>query len=265
MKLIILLLLTTATLAGCTEAGNKDKSLLKILTQLDPTCSQSDRAKAIESLRHLGTNAFPFMIEEMNSFKWHTPEEKDEEVLSRTRRLRTAFEVFGADLAPLIPEFQANLDTNRNFVSALDGFVAMGDRGAPYLIVAMTNCEPPIRLNAVAAIIKVGTNSAIAKLAVPNLLLLLNDQSALIRCVSVETVGELCAESDNCIAPLLKIALTDSDLVVRSQGVKAIGKISMRLGGMNANTKSVLEEISRQDKSDVVRLCAERVLAGKEP
>jgi hypothetical protein len=157
MRLLAILLLVAATLQGCSEAGNNDKSLSKILMQLDSTSPESDRDKAVESLRHLGTNAFPLLVAEMNSFKWQTPQEKDERIISRTQRLRTAFDVFGTNLAPLTQEFVANLDTNRNFVSALDGLAAMRERGAVHLVEAMTNREPPVRFNAVITIIEVGS------------------------------------------------------------------------------------------------------------
>ncbi len=265
-RFLLSFLLLIATLEGCSEAESKSKPVSRMLKSLDDASSESERAEAIESLRHRGTNAFPFLVAEMNSFRWHIPEEKDQEVLCRTRRLRTAFEVFGTSLAPLKREFVANLETNRNFVSALDGLVSMGGQGIPYVIGAMTNREPAIRLNAVAAVLKVGrTNPDIGKLAVPNLILLLGDQSALIRSLAALTLGASSAEPDASILALLKLALADPDEVVRSQAVKGVGKIQMRLGRVDSHTKTVLEEISQQDRSLAVRLCAERILAGKEP
>ena len=82
-------------------------------------------------------------------------------------------------------------------------------------------------------------------LALPTLILLLKDQSALTQSLVAETLGVYCADPDACIATLLELALADPDLVVRSQAIKAVGRIQARVGRTNPKTKSVLEEISR--------------------
>src|ERR1700677_3173802 len=74
MRILAALLLVTAMLEGCGEAKNKGNSLSHILSELDPSCPKPDRTGAIESLQQLGTNVFPLLVEEMNSFRWHTPE-----------------------------------------------------------------------------------------------------------------------------------------------------------------------------------------------
>jgi hypothetical protein len=263
--LLTILFLVAAALAGCSDTGKNDNPLSKILSQLDPAYSESARTQAIKSLRLLGTNAFPSLVAEMNAFKWHTPEEKDEKVISRMRRLRAAFEVFGTNLAPLTGEFVANLNTNRNFMGALNGLAAMREGGAKYLVEAMTNNDAPIRLNAVAGIMQIGTNASVAKLAFPNLVLLLKDDSPLTRCLAVKTIGAYCFEPNTCIPVLLECAQADPDLVVRSQSVKGVGRIRVRFGQLDAKTISTLVDISKNDKSQVVRSCAARVLAGTEP
>jgi HEAT repeat protein len=265
VKLFAALLLATSTWEACSESRNNDKSLSEILSQLDPARSETDRTKAAANLQHLGTNALTFLLAEMNSFKWHTPEEKNKTIISRTQRLRAAFGVLGTNLEPLTLEFVANLNTNHNFVSALDGLAAMRGSGAGYLVGAMTNREPSIRLNAVATVMEVGTNADIVKLAVPNLIRLLNDQSEQTRSIAAETLGLYCDEPNIVIPSLLKLARGDNNLVVRTQGVKAVGRIEGRFGSMDSTAKSTLEEISKHDESQIVRSCAERVLAGKDP
>jgi hypothetical protein len=265
MRLLTILFVLAAALAGCSDAGKNDNPLSKILSQLDPTCSESDRTQAVESLRLLGTNAFPSLVAEMNAFKWHTPEEKDEKVISRMRRLRAAFEVFGTNLVPLTGELLANLTTNRNCMGALNGLVAMRDPGVIYLVEAMTNSDAPVRQGAVAAIKQIGTNANVAKLAFPNLVLLLKDDSPLTRCLAVQTIGAYCFEPNTCIPVLLECAQADPDLVVRSQSVKGVGRIRVRFGQLDAKTISTLVDISKHDRSKVVRSCAARVLAGTEP
>jgi len=265
MRPMLALFVMAALLEGCQRVPNSGNSLSRILDNLDPACAEPDRARAARELRQLGTNAFPALVAEMNSFRWHTPEEKDETIVSRTRRLREAFQLIGTNTAPLIPEFLANLDTNRNFISALDGLAATGESGVRYIVGALTNKQPPVRLNAVATVMKLGTNSDAARLAVQNLILLFKDQSAIIRSLSTEAVGLFCDNQSACIPPLLELARTDPDLVVKTQAIKAIWRLQIRLGPTGPDTSSVLEEISKTDESQAVRSCAERFLAGKQP
>lgn len=265
MRLILSLFFITGLLEGCGRAPNSGNPLSILLGQLDPACPEPARVRAAQELRQLGTNAFPLLVAEMNSFRWHTPEERDETIVSRTRRLREAFQVIGTNLAPLIPEFLANLDTNRNFVSALDGLAATGELGVRHIVEAVTNQQSPIRLNAIATVMKLGTNSDTARLAVPNLILLFKDPSAIIRSLSTEAVGLLCDQQSACLSPLLRVARADPDLVVRTQAIKAIWRIHIRLGHTGPDTIAVLEEISKTDESQAVRSCAERFLAGKQP
>jgi hypothetical protein len=262
MKWFISLLLIAGAMPGCSQGHNNGHEVSEILKQLDPATPEADRAQAIERLQRLGTNAFPFLITEMNAFRWHTPQEKDKSVIARAQRLRAAFDVFGTALTPITDEFVESLNTNRNFVCAMDGLVATGERGTPYLIGALTNRESAIRLNAVAAILKLArTNPETAKLTLPYLIPMLKDESVLVRSLATETLGLYCADPSSCIPALLQIALADSDEVVRSQAVKAIGRMRARVGGIDPNTRRVLKEVSEQDKSQVVRRSAERILA----
>jgi hypothetical protein len=259
---IVLLLLVAVATSGCGQALYDGQEVSDILKQLAPASPEADRAQAIGRLQRLGTNAFPFLIAEMNSFKWHTPQETNKSVIDRAQRLRAAFDVFGTNLIPLTNVFVGNLNTNRNFVSAMDGLVAIGTRGVPYLLGALTHRESAVRLNAVAAILKLArTDSDSAMLAMPHLIPLLKDESVLVRSLATETLGLYCTNPSACMPALLEIVLGDSDEVVRSQAVKAVGRIQARVGRIDPNTRSVLEKVSRQDKSQVVRRSAERVLA----
>jgi hypothetical protein len=94
---------------------------------------------------------------------------------------------------------------------------------------------------------------------------LLNDQSVLVRSLATETLGLYCDEPDKDIPRLLKLAQSDPEVVVRIQGIKAIWRIQTRFGPISADRRSLLEEISKQDKSEVVRACVDRFLAGKNP
>ena len=259
------LLSALLTLAGCSDGNDGAKSVSKILEQLDPAKTESDHKRASDSLRDLGSTSFPFLLAEMNSFKWHTPEEKDQRVIARTRRLRAAFKVLGTNLVPCIPDFVQNLSTNRNFISALDGLAATGGLGATYVVAALTNRAVPIRLNAAAVIVEIGTNSDIAKMAMPNLFLLVKDQSPQVRSLTVEALGLYCDQPSAGTAVMIEIARRDDDSGIRSLAVREIGRIQRRFGPIDSKTKSALEEISRDDKSQPVKACVERVLAGKEP
>lgn len=261
-RFILFLLLMVVFTSGCGRAHYNGQKVSDLLKQLDPASPESDRAQAIGHLQRLGTNAFPFLIAEMNSFKWHTPQETNKSVIDRAQRLRAAFDVFGTNLIPLTNVFVESLNTNRNFVSAMDGLVAIGTRAVPYLLGALTNRESAIRLNAVAAILKLArTDSDTAMVALPHLIPLLKDESVLVRSLATETLGLYCANPSACMPALLEIVLGDSDEVVRSQAVKAVGRIQARVGRIDPNTRSVLEKVSRQDTSQVVRRNAERLLA----
>lgn len=253
-------------LTACRESENKSAQFSRILEQLDPSSSESDRAKAVQSLKDLGTNAYPFLVTEMNSIKWHVPVEKDADTIRRSQRLRSAFQVFGTNLAPLTQEFVANLDTNRDFIGALNGLVVMGGQGFLHITEALTNRETAIRFAAVSAVMTTGqTNLDFMGGVIPILVRLLKDESASVRCIASETLGLYCTESEQCVPALLDRARNDPDVVVRSQAVKAIGKIQGRIGHIDSETRSVLENISTQDQSQIVRSCATQALTGKAP
>ncbi len=261
-KQYLISLMATAMVLGCNQASGERQEMASILEQLDPTNSEVNRIEAVDRVKRLGTNAFPLLIAEMNSFKWHTPQEKDQAIIDRTRRLRMAFEVFGTNLVQLTNEFVKNLNTNRNFVSAMDGIVATGEKGIPYLIAALTNREAAIRLNAVAGILKVArTSPEKAKRITPSLIPIVKDEFVLVRSLATETLGLYCDNSNVCTPALLEVALEDTDEVVRCQAIKAVGRIQARVGTISPNTKSVLEKIYKHDNSRVVRQCAERALA----
>lgn len=251
-------------IAGCDKSEKNDIQFSRILKQLDPASPESVRAEAVQNMRNLGTNAFPLMVTEMNSIKWHVPVEKDEEIIHRSQRLCAAFEIFGTNLAPLTQDFVANLNTHSNFVGALNAFVVMGRQGLPYVDEALTNDEAPIRFAAVSADMTMGqTNPKIAGETVPILIHLLKDQSASVRCLAGESLGLYSTKPEMSVPALLDCARNDSDIVVRCQAVKAVGKIQARFGLISSETHLALENISTQDESPSVRACAMRVLAGQ--
>jgi len=266
MKLCLALLLMVAVASGCSPGPNTGQEVSDILKQLGPASSEADRTQAIKRLQRLETNAFPFLMKEMNSFKWQTPQETNKAIINRAQRLRAAFDVFGTNLITLTNVFAESLNTNRNFISAMDGLVAIGKRGVPYLIAALSDRESSIRLNAVAAILKLArTDSDVATMTTPHLIPLLKDESVLIRSLATETLGLYCGEPSACLPALLEVLLNDTNQVVRSQAAKAIGRIQVRVGPMDSTTRSILEEVSRNDKSEVVRRSAERVYKRARP
>ena len=263
MRLLAAIFLMMA-ITGCDKSANNDIQFSLMLKQLDPALPESVRAEAVQNLRNLGTNAFPLMVIEMNSIKWHVPVEKDQEIIRRSQRLGTAFEIFGTNLAPVAQDFVANLNIHSNFIGALNAFVVMGGQGLPYVDEALTNDESPIRFAAVSAVMKMGqTNPEIAAETVPTLIQLLKDQSASVRCLAGESLGLYCTKPEVSVPALLDCARKDTDAVVRCQAIKAVGKIQARFGTTNSETHLALENISTQDESPSVRACAMRVLTGQ--
>lgn len=256
-----IVLIAIAVVLGCGQAATNRAEMLNILAELGSTNSAAVQKDAVERLQRLGTNAFPFLIAEMDSFKWHTPQEQDQSIIDRTRRLQRAFNVLGTNLIPLTNEFVSSLNTNRNFVSALNGLAAMGNQGIPYLILALTNGNADVRFAAVGGVLQVARKSPEeAKGAIRGLIPLLQDESALVRSLAANVLGLYCVEPHACIPALLQAALTDSNEVVRCQAVKAVGSIRMRTRRMELPTRRILEEISKQDKSHFVRETAEQVI-----
>ena len=157
MRKILCLLVVLVFLQGCSKNAETYSGPLKeIFSQLDASRQESlsleDVQKILDKvnddLRAMGTNVFTYIVEEMNSFKIAKidyPWEDDKNTEKRFQNLQLVFGLLEKDMEPIIPEFVANLDTNRNFLTGISGLVNCGSLGMPYLEEALNHPDEHIR------------------------------------------------------------------------------------------------------------------------
>ena len=157
MKHILYLLITLALLQGCSKNAETYSGPLKeIFSQLDasrqeplpPEEVQKILVQVNEDLQAMGTNVLTCVVEEMNSFKVAKidyPWEDNKNIENRFKNLKLVFSLLNKDMEPIIPEFVANLDTNRNFLAGISGLLNCGSLGMPYLEAALNHPDEHIR------------------------------------------------------------------------------------------------------------------------
>lgn len=255
--LILILAVDDLTRLYAQETPLSRRQFQAILDSLDsPFTKNPERNEAAAKLRDLGTNALPFLLEELKA----VGRIEETNVLAATNRkvkVQTAFEVLGSRARPLVPELVAELNAGRSLGNAPHALAQIGGLEAGLALVqAITNANARIRASGASAVQYFKENREIAQAAVPALLLLLSDNSGPLRSMAANSLGTLKAESEQVIPALLRMAESDSDSVVRAAAVKSIANFRTDAAEVQAR----LEKIADSDKDEYVRRIAAQAL-----
>lgn len=192
------------------------------------------RDQAQEAIRQIGTNAIPFLMEELNILGklWEkvgvTNFDNSPETVARAMNVRHAFETLGPIAKPAVPAL----------VDLLNSATKGANDAAAY---ALTQIDPQI---AAIALTQASTNGFIgarlaaannlylvrsnADIAVPNMIRCLKDASpekgsVMLRGFAAITLGAIHARADVAV-PALVEALSDKESAVRFESARALGK-----------------------------------------
>ncbi|MDD4406313.1 MAG: hypothetical protein PHO36_16310 [Parabacteroides sp.] len=267
---ILFYLFLLLIVVACNKQKEQLNPLEEILPLFDSTCSAFEQEKGYEKVKELGTNVFPYLIEEIN--KIHCLNETNLEERTRLFRISRVLSAFGTNLVSLTPEFQTLLKTDRNYISALNGFAEMRAAGVPYLLSVLTNKAEPDCIRRYAGfylrvagerIMEENTNTSPVNGVVSSLIPLLEADSDInghynaLFCLEAFCKKE---EIEKSLALLIDGACRYSDWVERLLCVKIIGRLLERFNCDNNSTLFVLEKISKEDPCERVRKQAEKIL-----
>lgn len=208
--------------------------------------------KAVEKLQQLGTNCLPRLMAEVRAVG-RVEATNRVAAMEPTRRITRAFEILGTDAKPLLPMLVEELHTGRSVGPSMAGIVKIGGTDAGIALVrGLTNSDSTIRNWTMSALSSFASDRDVSLAAVPSLLRLLKDDFGFSRALAASVLGTLRQEPDTVIPTLIQLAKNDSDFVVRSSAIKAIG----RFGTNAAPVKADLDGIAVADKEASVRRIA---------
>ncbi len=279
MRQILCLLVALVFLQGCSKNDETYSAPLKeIFSQLDACREESlslEERKAVldkvnEDLQAMGTNVFTYIVEEMNSFKiakLDYPWEDNKDIERRFQNLQLVFGLLGKDMEPIIPEFVANLDTNRNFLTGISGLLNCGSLGLPYLETALNHPDEHIR-EAVTISLIVKKNRSSDWEVRPELLKavhaasvsLLENKSDEVKCLAAFGVADYCTDPKS-ISILMERFTKETSPIVRIAFIKFSGQIYREFPDSDKNFLATLEKIVKDENNeDKVRKVAQFVL-----
>ena len=280
MRKILCLLVVLVFLQGCSKNAETYSGPLKeIFSQLDASRQESlsleDVQKILDKvnddLRAMGTNVFTYIVEEMNSFKIAKidyPWEDDKNTEKRFQNLQLVFGLLGKDMEPIIPEFVANLDTNRNFLTGISGLVNCGSLGMPYLEEALNHPDEHIREAVTISLIVKKNRSPDWKVS-PELskavhaasVSLLENKSDEVKCLAAFGVADYCTDPKESISILMDRFTKETSPIVRIAFIKLSGQIYREFPDSDKNFLATLEKIAKDENNeDKVRKVAQFVL-----
>ena len=280
MRQILCLLVVLVFLQGCSKNAETYSGPLKeIFSQLDASRQESLSLEEVQKildkvnddLRAMGTNVFTHIVEEMNSFKIAKidyPWEDDKNIEKRFQNLQLVFGLLGKDMEPIIPEFVANLDTNRNFLTGISGLVNCGSLGMPYLEEALNHPDEHIREAVTISLIVKKNRSPdwepspeLSKAVHAASVSLLENKSDEVKCLAAFGVADYCTDPKESISILMDRFTKETTPIVRIAFIKLSGQIYREFPDSDKNFLATLEKIAKDENNeDKVRKVAQFVL-----
>ncbi|MBR5978787.1 MAG: hypothetical protein IK033_07315 [Verrucomicrobia bacterium] len=280
MRQILCLLVVLVFLQGCSKNAETYSGPLKeIFSQLDASRQESLSLEEVQKildkvnddLRAMGTNVFTHIVEEMNSFKIAKidyPWEDDKNTEKRFQNLQLVFGLLGKDMEPIIPEFVANLDTNRNFLTGISGLVNCGSLGMPYLEEALNHPDEHIREAVTISLIVKKNRSPdwepspeLSKAVHAASVSLLENKSDEVKCLAAFGVADYCTDPKESISILMDRFTKETSPIVRIAFIKFSGQIYREFPDSDKNFLTTLEKIAKDENNeDKVRKVAQFVL-----
>ena len=280
MRQILCLLVALVFLQGCSKNAETYSAPLKeIFSQLDvcreDSLSLKERKavldKVNEDLQAMGTNVFTYIVEEMNSFKIANidyPWDDNKDIERRFQNLQLVFGLLGKDMEPIIPEFVANIDTNRNFLTGISGLLNCGSLGLPYLETLLNHPDEHIReAVTISLIVKKNrssdweVSSEFSKAVHAASVSLLENKSDEVKCLAAFGVADYCTDPKESISILMDRFIKETTPIVRIAFIKLSGQIYREFPDSDKNFLATLEKIAKDENNeDKVRKVAQFVL-----
>jgi hypothetical protein len=221
------------------EPVYEGRRLTEWLQELDKTpFTKESRDQAIEAVRHIGTNAIPFLEQLLRPDPWWKQKfielsRKSPKVRLRltraARRQRLAvrgIEALGPLAKPLIPmmiELLKEGDVSSK-VTAMVSLPQIGSAAVTSLIEALTNANPEVRVAVVACLRSLGTNTPAAVHALVERIE--SDIHVDVRASAADALGNIKREP-GLVVPALIRKLSDVDPTVRSEAASALAQFGL--------------------------------------
>jgi hypothetical protein len=215
-------LLTILIGNGCsTEPVWKGRSLSAWLGDLkDVDQSRSDAAE--EALKHIGTNAIPFLRERLAS----KPPAFGEALAEKQSEAVLAFRVLGISAAQALPALSVLL-TNHAEVDLnpiAQSMAGIGEQAKPQLLVALNNPSPNVRRASLVGLIDLGKR---ARDVMPAVMERLRDEDAEVRGFALFFVSDVSDDRELKLR-IFKEASRDSNRHVRSFAEKELSNLGVQ-------------------------------------
>ena len=280
MRQILYLLMALMFLHGCSKNAETYSTPLKeIFSQLDACREESLSPEEVrkildrvnEDLQAMGTNVLTSIVEEMNSFKIAKidyPWDDNNDIERRLQNLQIVFGLLGKNMEPIIPEFVANLDTNRNFLTGISGLLNCGSLGMPYLETALNHPDEHIREAVTISLIfeknrypDWEVSPEFSKAVHAASVSLLENKSDEVKCLAAFGVADYCTDPKESISILMDRFTKETSPIVRIAFIKFSGQIYREFPDSDKNFLATLEKIAKDENNeDKVRKVAQFVL-----
>ena len=242
----------------------------------DGTRTMEDYQLARKELKEMGTNSFPFLVKELNSFAFdlnsytYDPNhEKNREAwekkCAKYRQLSTAFSILGTNLTSmLLPEFESCLDTNKNYGCALCGISCIGEPAIRYLLdILSTNNSSDIRSVAACELSNLGVtlnirdkivvDPKLGEAITEKLIPYLKSTNAFVQVRVASGIAIYCQDAKSVVQPLLECLKNEKNEEVLAQIIKWTSYIQDYFKEYDPQVDIVVKEISeRQYESEAM-------------
>ncbi len=268
MLIVGILLFQVFSQSGCNPRKDHITELLEKLDirEADFKLDKKDRQEwkksyefASKELKEMGTNSFPFLIKELNSFTCSFPIEKNKKKAKKAAQLMSAFDILGTNLAPLLPEFESCLNTNRNYRCAIFGIKSLGKPAVHYLVdILNTNNNPDICAVTVQDLSDLGwrlneknqkIDSDLAKTIIKELTPYLRDPDEYLNLNAIRGIEIYCQDAKSGIQPLLE-NLDGQFFPIRAQMLGTIANIQNYFQEYDPQVDIIISEINERNYED---------------
>ncbi|MCK9314991.1 MAG: hypothetical protein M0Q48_02460 [Verrucomicrobia bacterium] len=279
MKQILFLLIALALLQGCVKKAENSGPFKEIFNQLDAARQKSLPPEEVQKiivqvnddLQAMGTNVLTCVVEEMNSFKVAKidyPWEDNKNIENRFKNLKLVFSLLNKDMEPIIPEFVANLDTNRNFLAGISGLLNCGSLGMPYLEAALNHPDEHIREAVTISFIAKKNlfsdwelSPELSKAVYAASVSLLENKSEDLRVLAAFGVASYCTNPEESISILMDRFTKETNAIMRVAFIKLSAQVYREFSYSDKSFLATLEEIAKDENNeDTVRKTARSVL-----
>lgn len=255
---VVISLFTPSCVSRSQQPVYDGKTLSEWLSDVENEKPNETNAQAREAIRQIGTNALPFLLEEISAPGeiWDRVDGtniycKSQEAYKRRFNIGVGFKILGPIAKPAIPALVDLLNQGNNPESAADALTEVDPQIAAIALThALTNKSTDRRIAAAGSLVFVGTN---ADIAVSNLIQCLKSQPYE-KCVMEATLGEIHSRPDITVPALIE-AYSDKDLQVRVESIRALGEF----GKAAASAVPALKQMTN-DSNQAIRFEAAEAL-----